>query len=882
METRKCTHTNVQRHGDHSILKRIWICYLLVLMPVSLFGQEENAVTDEQLQQRAVAISQQLRERYGLSESVKLTALAAQLLSSFVSDEQAQNQWNGALKTAAETTRQNDAFEYINSTALAGQILVSSTNGMTLNKWRLVRLSKSLKLSDLRAELTQAETFSVYLKLAEYWHLILRMAAANDHLQWFESLLLEETPQASVLNAYAKDTELEAVLQFVTQPDGLDLEAFLQQADQHSWPANDLATALLRMYYHRQSDHVLATVYDWIDVYQQLEFSQQLMPATQQSQLVQLIEVYDLWYVTQSDRLQNLDVKINPLLKALFAGLEQKLKNPDHMDTATNQQVITFITGIEDINAYLKQPFRRDLHRALEVCFNISEEIPPLPQQPIEKNQLIGCVNDIVNWGKELAKSPDLSGSATALTATQPIARALEVPAWQLVNTLKFSHDTGICAEQNTVANPLEWLLAGESLLWMHDRWPALFKESRVNAQVQQLLTTGRQLQLDIDCPQALGELQQNYLELVEYWNKVRSEVQSFSNRYATNRIKKDHSIDFFQSTSQFTALKAESYDIGPCQGGNVCGAQISLPTSSELLNQFPNYIRQSVVLELGELNICYDEVEWLDRETASTDLRNTKIANFQGRLSMKLRGFYNDVLVFDKQVSSSQTYNYLFGENSEEVLAMACPLTIVGQQIETKLERGTFGMFPNRLTFLTANRVDINQIIRNNWESGDEWLLKLSNENASELLQFNDLPAVEAEVNTHFVRLGNELQQMVYQQLMEDKLRRYNSSSLTAAMLDYQVRRELFAALMKTIYPDQYHQSEPLREALSGENRIPDAAVMRENFQKRVDIQAALNDFDARIDAHKDVWEWPVGDRQYSFLQPTLNKLQALFSVDP
>ncbi|WP_395377650.1 hypothetical protein [Marinicella sp. W31] len=848
---------------------------------MTVLAQEEPAVSDAQLQQAGIKISYQLRDRFGISDSVKLTAMAAQLLSSFVSDEQAQNQWNGALKSVSESA-DNGAFTYINSSALAGQILVSHTNGMTLNKWRLVRLPKALDLSDLKIELTQAETFNVYLRLAHYWYLILQTAAANDNLEWFESLLLEQAPEVTVLDAYSKETELAAALQFVTQPNGLSLTELLLQTDQQVWPVDDLATALLRMYYNRQSDHVLATVYDWIDVYQQLEFSQQLIPAAQQSKLVQLIEVYGLWYVTQSDRLQILDVQIKPLLDALFSGLEQKLKNPDHINIQTNQQIIAFITGIQDIEAYLKQPFRRDLHRALEVCFNISEEYPPLPQQPIDKNQLIGCVNDIVSWGSEAAKSPDLSGSATTLTATQPIARALQVPAWQLVNTLKYSHDTGICAAQNTVANPLEWLLAGESLLWMHDRWPALFRESRVNAQIQQLLSTGRQLQLDIDCPQALGELQQNYLELVEYWNKVRSEVQNFSNRYATSRIKKDHNIDFFQSTNQFTALKAESYEIGPCNGGSVCGAQISLPTSSELLNQFPNYIRQSVVLELGELNICYDEVEWLDRETVSTDLRNTKIANFQGRLSMKLRGFYNDQLVFDKQVSSSQTYNYLFGENSEAVLAMACPLSIVGDQIETKLERGTFGLFPNRLTFLTANRVDINQIIRNNWESGDEWLLKLSNENASELLQFNDLPEVETAVNTHYVRLGNELQQMVYQQLMEDKLRRYNSSSLTAAMLDYMVRRELFAALMKTIYPDQYHQSETLRKALSGENRIPDVVVMQENFQKRVDVQAALNDFDARIDAHKDVWELPVNDRQYSFLQPTLNKLKALFSADP
>jgi len=409
---------------------------LLVLLTVSLplLAQDAPVVTDEQLQQAAIKISHQLRARYGIYESVELTATAAQLLSSFVSDEQAQNQWNGALKAVSETPYAG-AYTTINSSALAGQILVSYTNGMNLNKWRLVRLPEILDLSDLNAELSKAQAFNAYLRLADYWYLIMRTAAANDNLQWFESLLSEESPEVEVLATYAADTELEAVLQFVNQPDGLSLTGLLEQTDQQQHTADHLAAALLRMYHHRQTDHLLATVYDWIDVYQQLEFSQQLIPAAQQQQLLQLIEVYDLWYVTQSDRLQDMDVRIQPLLTALFSGIQEKLKNPDHINTQTNQLIITFITAIGDINAYLRQPFRRDLQRALEICFNISGEYPPLPQQPIDRNQLIGCVNDIVSWGSEAAKSPNLAGSNSALTATQPIARALEVPAWQLVNT---------------------------------------------------------------------------------------------------------------------------------------------------------------------------------------------------------------------------------------------------------------------------------------------------------------------------------------------------------------------------------------------------------------------------------------------------------------
>ena len=89
-----------------------------------------------------------------------------------------------------------------------------------------------------------------------------------------------------------------------------------------------------------------------------------------------------------------------------------------------------------NFDKYMNNPFRRKIQRNLEVCLNISEEFGPFPQQPIDDKQFSGCVNDMVVAATTEASIRELSGSLTKINSQQALDRALQLPAWQIINLL--------------------------------------------------------------------------------------------------------------------------------------------------------------------------------------------------------------------------------------------------------------------------------------------------------------------------------------------------------------------------------------------------------------------------------------------------------------
>lgn len=851
---------------------------LLFLCFVSFLDSEADTA-EENVKKVALSVAQDLRDRYSITQSVYLTIEVARLSSAFMSNEQSNAQWVSVL-SGVEEIASIENFTTINSSALSGQILIANTNGMTLDKWRSVHINKHKTVDDLQRKLTESEYFSIYVQLADYWQLILASVDTDNDLNWYEDLV----PDIENVNPHESDNDvsssiLSQVLNFLLQPEQELLSDFLNRQDSHYLIYDTISVALLRLDYHKKNNQVMASIYDWIDIYQQLEFSKQLIPVTEQKKILQLIKLFRDWYSDQNNPLEQFDIRVESLLNGLFSGIEKKFQNPDYFDDQVNQLIIQYITDIEDMELYFKQPIRASIQKSLEVCLNISGEFPPYPQQPIEQDQFLGCVEDMVNWGAASALMPELSGAEQALDSTKTILRALDLPAFQIINTLRLFRNQGVCEQQHSVVNPLEWMLATESLLWLKDRWPPLFKNEKIHDQLKNLLAAGQKLQMSHVCRLSESTLASSYQKLIMAWGRVKEEVSEYAERFVTSRIKKGHSIDFFQPTNQYTSLRAEDYQVTPCENANTCGAIIELPVSSEFLNQFPNHIRQAVVLGLGNIKLCYDDVEWVERSTVATHLNNDKISNYQGRLSFRLKGLYKDKLVFDKKVSTTKTYHYLFAENNRDVLAMSCPLSIIGKQIQTSLDRGTFGLVPNRLTFLTASRADVNQIITNNWSSGDEWLLKLSNENASELLYYDAIGEIESVVNSYFVELGNQLQETIYQQLMDDKLRRYNSSPITAALMDYLAERDLFYSMLVALYPDYFHQQPIIREVLTGNARIPDRPLVEQAFNKKVYILDMLNVFEKRLFDYQNILPIPQNKNQYGMLRISINKLDELVS---
>ncbi|VAW48412.1 hypothetical protein MNBD_GAMMA02-866 [hydrothermal vent metagenome] len=816
----------------------------------------------------ATEMANHLRTEYGIAKSVYLTQIAQQLSQSFASTEQLQQQWQQALAT--EIIEPNH-FTQINTHALMAQTLIQYTNGMSLNRWRLVDLPLTPEFRALNDPYVSSRTFQTWLNLNYHWQQILANGGKNNMAQWLNWFTMEAAQNS---DQTAVNNSLNLLLAEWNKTAIGDLDQLTAMAEKIGY-FDPLATALMRQQLHLINEQSLALAYDWIEIYQLLELSGDLLTAKEQQQLSKLVVKASTYWANSEDEVNTINEPLFGLINELLTTLPEKFKNPDHFNIQLNQQILTLITGIKKPNTYFVHPLREEIQENLEVCLNLSVQQNPEPPVPIALNQFESCLTDFIEWGTTLASSGNLSGNLIKLDNPSSINRALDLPSVQIINNLSMQAAAEISCQQQLVpqVNLLEWLLAAETVAWFHDRWPGLMAAHLKDQQIEQLIDAGTQLYQYPACMTDADPLLSQFNGLKDKWERLKQEIVIHVSQYQNAELSPNSDVNLFKSIDQQTNYIAENFMVSPCDATLSCGALVTLEPSNELLNLFPNHLKLAEQFGLGQLEICYDQVQWEHRKTTPTHLDNNKIANFEGQLSIQLNGRFRGESVFTKSLLSEQRHIYLFGENNQETLDTSCPLPIIGKQINTSLDRGTFGLLPNRLTFLAAQKVDINAVMRSNWS---QWQTQL-NAQPNEFSYFNEMNEVKTALNDAFLQKVNELQQQIYRKLITNNQSKTTDSALSKAAFEYTTHRKLLSHMTMGLYPQLYSSRSTLQAAISGNNRLVDMTFFREAFENQTNVADMIDNGDANFNLHQETWG--AVDQVESLIHNTLDQLQQILN---
>lgn len=817
-----------------------------LLLAVNLQSASAQDPTVEQLSfTHANELSTHLRNEYGIAKAVYLTQIAQQLSKSFASNEQLEQQWQQALSTEIIEPVN---FTTINSHALMAQSLIQYTNGMTLNRWRQINIPNKQALAGLDQAHANSITFSNWLNLNSHWQDLLNENQASISL-WHPWLTEIEMFDEQIIET---NNSISAALSFIKEYSTSDLTELNKLTAEIKF-FDPIATALLRQQHHiMHSDH-LAFAYDWIEIYQLLELSPQLLTADQQTEIANLIQQSTETWQASENAVNLINKDLYLLLNDLLTALPNKFKNPDHFDNTLNDRIFSLITDIPNPSNYFTHPIRQEIQENLEVCLNLSVLQTPEPPVPIADKQFLSCLNDFITWGSNWSKGAELSGNLIKLDNLGSINRALDLPPPQVINHLAVQAAGDVECQQQLItrSNWVEWAMASETIAWFGDRWPALMATQSVDELLQPMIEAGNNIHSNPACVTEANPLNSQYQIVVNKWERLKQEIISHVNQFKTERLRPNSDVDLFKSIDQKTKYIPENLEIGPCNKTPSCGAYVKLEPNNATLDLFPNHLKLAEQFGLGNIEICYEEVHWVNRKTAPTHLDNNKIANFEGQLSFQLTGKYQDEAVFSKQFISENNHIYLFGENNEEVLNTECPLPLVGTQINTSLDRGTFGLLPNRLTFLTASKIDINNVIKSNW---DNWLSELSSQSI-DFTYFNEMNSVKTTLNDAFLQQINDLQQQIYRKLIANNLARSNDSALSKATFDFMTHRKLLDSMVTGLYPKLMATNPNLQAAIKGQNRLVDIAYFRESFQDQLNVVDMLTQGDDNFLLHQNAW---------------------------
>ena len=844
----------------------------------------------------------QLRKNYGVSGSVLLTKTLWQILSSYSNQKQAQNVWQTAINNITSIdTGGNELTLSLDSRYTFGQILSQFTHGMNLVDWNTNRNELKVSKSQLNDFFTENDDLSIYLNLNHVWRILLLDIAKQENIQWdqvfLKSLDLFADEQMIIdkknsnkdsvkKNEKAEKQEINSFFMYINQwQTSKDKNALLANMFE-SFRLDDsygyyFHQTIIQFLIEKHKQHYLSASLSWFAISQQLYLYKTQFQKEDVENIKTFVENQDTWFLSHESDLLAANTKLPELVEKNFHGLKAFLVNKTEVNDFELELITIYHLLIPNFSKYIASPYRREIMQNLEVCFNISDEYAPFPQLPIEKEQFYGCINDMFDAANNRSTSQELAYPLVKVDTQAALDRALKLPPWQNINVTYATIAKDSCLSDNMrIPNPFEWSMAAESLLWFSDRWPAFMKLYPQGNNVNKVIAGGQQIVAKLNCLEETPKkiLNEGFQQISQSWQNSKAMIDKVVDEFAQENLRKGSDIDLLGTIETQSNYRVEDMKIEACNIQNACGVHLELESSRALFGLFPKHLVVADQLKMGSLKLCYDNVGWEQRRPASTHLDNDNVSNYFGHFSFSLKGFYDDEKVFERKIIDKEEYLYLFAENSEDVLNTYCPLEIVGKKISTKLERGTFGLVPNRLTFLTASRVKESDIMSGNWLKGNEWNDKILTDAANSIYE-NKLTGLNSDVQQVYQAKAKLLQDVIYKTL----LNKFDASSQVQTELynEFATMQRSVKQLYATNYLLQMNQlmsNDKVHGLFFGEDRIFDAKIIEEYYTNQNNINVLIKAMDENLNKNKILWNELSNNLSYSYVSNIIYRLKSIY----
>lgn len=530
---------------------------------------------------------------------------------------------------------------------------------------------------------------------------------------------------------------------------------------------------------------------------------------------------------------------------------------------------------IPDMDYYFEQPVREPIDQEVDVCVSIVAASRSENGIAISRDQFDGCLKSLTSRAESLLNSAELSGDPDGPFGMEQLQRELVMTPWQRINfVLGYQHESypsGCELPQTPLPNPLEWSALATTITWLARQSPVYFQapenESLLVGLQQQGLAMLESLFQQIDCISGAGSgVNDPVLRgLADYREALANLVGGLREaelEFREERLKPGADVVLGGDASQRTAYRPENMRIGPCQADLVCEMTGELQATRALVGLFPDRYLLADQSGLGQIEICYDNVQWVSRRSEPVRADDPHVANYYGHLSFDLVGRFregeNETRIFGFTFTSPDEYHYLFGAATEEVLQDSCPVEQVGVRITTLLNADTpVRVVPDRLTYLSAARSLPSRIMNNNWDKSQEWRDVFVTGVGVRHHEYAADETIGDRVNRHLQTLYQAEQAALYNALLRPPPREgwRQQESLYSKLADLSARKALVRTQVNLFYPQLLIDSDELRGSLEGYGSLLDDVLVRRFRQSKVPISSINEDGLARLEKMITVW---------------------------
>jgi hypothetical protein len=537
-----------------------------------------------------------------------------------------------------------------------------------------------------------------------------------------------------------------------------------------------------------------------------------------------------------------------------------------------------------DASFYMDQPVREDVRAAMDACSIDPALVGPLPREVFER-----CLERLVGLMGESLGREELVGDGDGPFSDLFLRREMSLVSWQRVAYLDGHLNWLLAASCEPPAwqNPLEWsLLAHYLSRWVAQR-PVFFDSPRwreaVDAFEQQAAAQREATVQFIDCLTGFGSERLDPVQrLIDRHalalDRLSEAIDSAEAEFYAAATRPSADIDLDGDAEQPTNYRPEGLTIGPCAGAEVCGVRAELPVSRALLSGFPNAFLLADQLRIGQLDLCYENVRWVDRQARPTRSQDPRVANYEGHLSFDLIGTFErsggSEVVFRQRLRAAQATHYLFASSDPEVLEMTCPDALAGQPISSRLPDDHLGLVPDRLTYFVSQPTTAEAELLANWDRGAEWRDWFVTGDRVERLENSDGRLLAGEVEAELDRLSRQLEREISGRLLSRlSLADLAPDPLSSAMATVAENTALLRRILEIHYPRVIRHDQQIRSSLTGEAGL----LNRDRVRQLTDSASRLSEAAAlgrtRLEVFRARWlTLPVELRESGQVSPELD----------
>ena len=701
-------------------------------------------------------------------------------------------------------------------------------------------------------------------------------------LQEMRYLLLRTMPEMNQLLA----REAAQLLRLATAVDGLNENKYLAFAEAMLWVVTEMLLAGNSII---EVDSALESAFEAAEELsldsdskpgsEEVEPAQDVVPVSElPGVLVELIPHLSNAFARE---FSNTDPRINTVLATVYDVVQNLQDGPPnagrkpYLYRELADAVAQLVLMIPDMDFYFNQPVRKLITDEIDACSSIVAATSPDGEMLLSRKQFDLCLSALADLSETLVRKAELAGDPDGPFGADQLRRELQMTPWQRINYalgyLHEHHTTSCQFPEETLANPLEWAALATSLAWFAEQSPVYFQTPANEALVVRLRQQGMELlqvmEQQVICfsrtDQGINDPVRrslfDYSQALEAFSTGISEAEL---TFRQERLAPGADIVLSEDASQQTAYRTEGLMIGPCDKERSCEMTGELESTRALIGLFPDHYLVADQAGLGTIEICYDNMKWVQRRSELIRPDDPNVADYYGHLSFDLLGRYKEngveFDVFGSNFISPDEYHYLFAAAIDEVLDDSCPSKWVGSKIVTGLgSKRSFRVIPDRLTYLASARNQPSQIISSNWGRGAEWRDWFVTGLGVTPYEFEMDERITARTNQHLQVLYKAEQTMLYKAL----LRRPSGNkvdpgiSLYAQMTDLDTAKRLVRFNMSLFYPELLLNSDEIRGSLEGTGSLVDGAMLKRFGNSNVPVESINDIAESRLEEFNAQW---------------------------